>query len=382
MSDRRAFLKLLAAMACYPAVSKAASVVPGEASTQSANNLVVSAFDDYQGQHYVGAYDLDKGEWLRRVRVSRRYHSGVSRNFDDADPSVSNLQLVFVARRPGDQVVVLDLANHQVVELTATKGRHFYGHAAVDASNRVWFTENDFENRRSLLVARSGAGLETIEAEIDLQGIGPHEFRFLDDGRTALIGLGGIETHPDFPRKKLNLDTMHSEILLVDTLSGKIVDRDVPLDPQLSLRHLDVSSDEAVIAAQYQGPKYEQFPLVYHYSRKNGLKAFSAPDEVWRSMNQYIASVQINPEVNQVLVTCPRANAVHLFSIKEGAWLSQFRIADPGGACLDDHGRFVVSTGQGDIVCLSSNNGVLDLEREQEVGDTRWDNHMDRVVIG
>ncbi|MFC3149543.1 DUF1513 domain-containing protein [Litoribrevibacter euphylliae] len=385
MNDRRAFIKLLAAMACTPALVNASYTMP-ERSFQKGpkhTNLLISAFDDHQGQHYIGAYGLDEQEWLQRVRVSRRYHSAVSRKLNGSDDSLSNNQLIFVARRPGDQAIVLDLVNHQVIEVQAPAGRHFYGHAGVDARNWVWFTENDFKSGRSLLVARSGSALEKIEAEIDLQGIGPHEFRFLADGRTAVIGLGGIETHPDFPRKKLNLDSMQSEILLVDTVTGKVIDRDTPLDPQLSLRHLDVSpSGDVVIAAQYQGPKYEQFPLVYRYSKQAGLNALKAPESVWRSMNQYIASVQINWSFQQVLVTCPRANAIHLFSLETGDWLSQYRIGDPGGASLDEKNRFLVSTGQGAIVCLSSKNGVLTLEREQQVGDTRWDNHMDRVVIG
>ncbi|GLQ29771.1 DUF1513 domain-containing protein [Litoribrevibacter albus] len=381
--DRRSFVKLLAALAASPAIANATYVMPSSQKVSSpsfSGNILVSAFDDLKGQHYVGAYDLSAKTWLERVAVSRRYHSGVAR-FDGA--GVVSQQLVFVARRPGNLAVVLDLTKRQVIELTAAEGRHFFGHAAVDADNRVWFTENDYVNGRSLLVARSGSRLETVDAEIDLQGIGPHEFRFLKDGRTAVIGLGGIETHPDFPRKKLNLDTMQSEILLVDTKAQQIIDRDKPLDPQLSLRHLDVAAvrDQVVIAAQYQGPKYEQFPLVYHYQVDQGLKPFDAPESVWQSMNQYIASVQINEDGSEVLVTCPRSNLVHLFSLTQGKWLSQFKLPDPGGACTDDLGRYLVSTGTGQIVCLSSNNGVLTLERDELVSDTRWDNHMDRVVV-
>jgi hypothetical protein len=383
-SDRRAFVSLLAALSCAPALANARFVLPGqdtESTRKDSNDVLISAFDDQAGQHFVGAYNVSKAKWLARVAVQHRYHSGVVR-YASEKKTLSASHIVFVARRPGNQAVVLDLASRQIIELQAGEGRHFYGHAAVDAQNRVWFTENDFANQRSLLVARSGARLETVDVEIDLAGIGPHEFQFLADGKTAVVGLGGIATHPDYPRKKLNLDTMQSETLLVDTQTQRIVHRDTPLDAQLSLRHLDTASDDTVvIGAQYQGPKYQQFPLVYKYQATQGLVAFDAPESVWRSMNQYIASVQINSEMREVMVSCPRANAVHLFSLDQERWLSHFKLPDPGGVCLDHNGRYLVSTGQGKIVCLVSKNGVLTLEHEKLVSDTRWDNHMDRVVI-
>jgi len=385
-SDRRAFLKLLGVLASYPAAS--ISIARAERNDEQGRllddflvgatspNLVISAFDDFSGQHFIGAYDESQSRWVARVAVSRRYHACTCRNTDDHN------QLVFVARRPGNQAILLNLATRRVVELAAPEGRHFFGHAAIDRDGTVWFTENDYQNNRGLLVGRAGEELEQQVASIDLEGIGPHELAFLSDGITAVVGLGGIETHPDFPRKKLNLDTMQSEILLVNTERREVVHRDQPPNPQLSLRHLDRNErDQIVIAAQYQGPSYEQFPLVYSYHSERGLQAMDAPEQVWRSMNQYIASVQIHTSNNEVLVTCPRSNAVHRFSLTTLVWLDTYKLADPGGVCLDSQGNYLVSCGTGKIVCLSSNNGRLTLERESRVGDTRWDNHMDRVVF-
>ncbi len=36
-------------------------------------------------------------------------------------------------------------------------------------------------------------------------GVGPHELLLLGDGDTIAVANGGIETHPDFGRAKLNL---------------------------------------------------------------------------------------------------------------------------------------------------------------------------------
>ena len=41
--------------------------------------------------------------------------------------------------------------------------------------------------------------------EFPTHGVGPHELLLLGDGRTLAVANGGIETHPDFGRAKLNI---------------------------------------------------------------------------------------------------------------------------------------------------------------------------------
>jgi hypothetical protein len=89
----------------------------------------------------------------------------------------------------------------------------------------------------------------------------------------------------------------------------------------------------------------------------------------------------VNTEKQEVLVSCPRSNSVHLFSLSEGVWLSQYRLRDPGGIAMLLDGSYLISTGEGEIVCLSSNNDALTLVSSKRVSDTRWDNHMDRVML-
>ena len=50
-----------------------------------------------------------------------------------------------------------------------------------------------------------GPGFRRI-GEFDNHGIGTHDISVSDDGRMLVIANGGIETHPDFGRTKLNLD--------------------------------------------------------------------------------------------------------------------------------------------------------------------------------
>ncbi|GAA3932238.1 DUF1513 domain-containing protein [Litoribacillus peritrichatus] len=383
---RRSFVKLLGTLAALPGSELMASALFPASTGRLAKqgDYLLSAFDDQQGQHFVGVFDLIKSQWLIRAQVQERYHSGVfSRpTVGEGTDSATSLKFIFVSRRPGKKAVICDLLSQKVMEIAAPSGQHFYGHAALDGKGNAWFTENDFQNGKGLITCRSENVSGAVSNVIDLNGIGPHELKFLSDGRHVVVGLGGIETHPDFPRKKLNLESMKSELLLVDTATSEVIHRLSPPNPQLSLRHLDVAQDNTVVVgAQFQGPKYEQFPLVYWYAPGQALTAFDAPLAVWQSMNQYIASVTINPVKQEVVVSCPRANAVHLFSLKDHQWKSSYRLQDPGGVSVDSNGHYLVSCGTGNILCLSSNNDVLALEQQYTVSDTRWDNHMDRVVF-
>ena len=382
--NRRSFIKLLASFSAISSIGGCSQLLTSETSSFS-SNLLLSAFDDHSGQHFIGLYDLDNAVWVIREKVDFRYHSALVQRGDLVSGDVISLndQFLFVSRRPGNKATLVDQRSRSVVDIVAEEGHHFYGHAAEDGQGRIWLTENNYKKGRGLLSCRSKTNLNEVVKTIDLNGIGPHQLCFFPDGKHAAVGLGGIETHPDFPRKKLNLDSMQSELLIVDIESGEIISRAKPPHPQLSLRHLDVTSDDSiVIGAQFQGPKYEQFPLLYFYRADTGLQALDAPDAVWESMNHYIASVTVKSTTKEVVVSCPRANTVHLFSLLDGTWKSAFRMSDPGGVVVTNDGDFVISCGSGELMCLSSNNGVLTLEQQYRVGDTRWDNHMGRVVLG
>lgn len=89
----------------------------------------------------------------------------------------------------------------------------------------------------------------------ELQGIGPHELTLHPDGETLVIGLGGILTHPDYDRLKLNLDTMEPALILMNRRSGRIIGRFNPAHHQQSARHVSTGSNGRVyVAYQYQGP--------------------------------------------------------------------------------------------------------------------------------
>ena len=67
----------------------------------------------------------------------------------------------------------------------------------------------------------------------------PHEAMLLGDD-VICVANGGIETHPDFGREKLNLSTMKPNVAFIDRLTGDLISlRELPPDlHQVSLRHL------------------------------------------------------------------------------------------------------------------------------------------------
>ncbi|MEO1091830.1 MAG: DUF1513 domain-containing protein, partial [Pseudomonadota bacterium] len=164
---------------------------------------------------------------------------------------------VVFARRPGRFAVVFDhRAGIAVRRIDAAAGRHFYGHGTFTADGRFLLTsENDYATGEGRLGIRDTTDGFRQVGEIPSHGVGPHDVRLMPDGRTLVVANGGIRTHPDFERTKLNLETMRPTLAFVDLADGRL--RDAFALPEalhrLSIRHLDVAADGHIgIAMQYE----------------------------------------------------------------------------------------------------------------------------------
>src|SRR3546814_13805348 len=80
-----------------------------------------------------------------------------------------------------------------------------------------------------------------------------------DDGTMLVIANGGIRTHPDFGRTKLNLDRMEPSLVLIGARDGRLIQRHAlpaSLRP-LSTRHVAVGNGGQVwFACQWEGPRH------------------------------------------------------------------------------------------------------------------------------
>ena len=87
----------------------------------------------------------------------------------------------------------------------------------------------------------------------------------LMDNDVICVANGGIETHPDYGREKLNLATMQPNIAFIDRLTGDLLSvRELPAKlHQVSLRHLAPDATGRVwVGAQYEGPAADNVPLL------------------------------------------------------------------------------------------------------------------------
>jgi len=147
---------------------------------------------------------------------------------------------VLVARRPGRFLAIIDLQDSRLErEVEAAPGRHFCGHGVFSRDGgRFYTTENDFERGRGVIGVRDAADGYRQVAEFPSYGIGPHELLLGRDGRTLIVANGGILTHPDRGRVKLNLDTMSSSLACLSTATGKLLaEHRLPTE----LHHLEVN---------------------------------------------------------------------------------------------------------------------------------------------
>ena len=290
-------------------------------------------------------------------------------------------EAVAFARRPGTFAVVIDCTTGvQKAVLHAPKGRHFYGHGCFSADKSTLFTtENHYDEARGVIGIRDANTFEVI-GEYDTYGVGPHDIHLMPGGKTLVVANGGIETHPDYGRRKLNIDTMQPSLVYIDIASGKKVDEFRLSDPKLSIRHLVVSKQGDVgIATQYQGDTYRQQPttLVAWQSSGQALQEVPIPQTLAQSIRGYMADIAFD-EKNQVLaVTAPRGNLLTLWDIKSSKLLREIKLPEASGVqYLAPQERFIVSSAKGDLFSVKLSDSQATVETLFTDKNTAWDNHL------
>ncbi len=325
------------------------------------------------GSHRVSGFGAD-GTAFFDLSLPGRGHSFAARP--------SGREAVHFARRPGRFALVLDLLQGAIVRtLELPDGRHFYGHGVFSPDGRLLYaTENDFEGERGVIgVYDAHAGYRRV-GELPSHGMGPHEIALLSDGETLVAANGGIATHPDLPRVKLNLPTMAPSLCYVDRRSGALR-REVTLDPalhRLSIRHLAVGPDDTVaVAMQNEGSAHDRVPLVALRRGAGPLRLLDGPRDVLRAMKNYCGSVCFDPSGRTIAVSAPRGSLVTCWDVGTGRYLSSATVSDGCGVAPGSRpGEFLASSGLGGVVVVDARSGTT---RPLAVGGleaARWDNHL------
>ena len=291
---------------------------------------------------------------------------------------------VLFARGPGRFARAMNFARGTLIASFETPDdRHFFGHGAFSADGKLLYaTENDFAHGRGVIgIYDAATGFRRV-GELATGGIGPHELRAAGD--TLVIGNGGILTHPDLPRVKLNRDTMKPSLVYIDRRDGRrIAELRLPGSlHQLSIRHLSIGPRGAVaFGMQYQGPPADLVPLIGIREPGGTLRTFAGPERIVRSMKNYCASVEFDATGSVVAASSPYGGVVAFWEASSGRFLTSVEVpAVSGVAAISGTGRFVATSLLGGAVVIDATTGVRRKIGGPSMDAIGWDNHMVAVT--
>lgn len=342
--------------------------------------------------------DAATGEIVHREMLDSRGH--------DVAVNRQQSQLVLFARRPGTWALVVDLhrlARGQVIP--AAPGRHFYGHGAFSADGRLLYaSENDYDGERGVIgVYDVRAGFARV-GELPSHGLGPHEILLLNNGRTLAVANGGVLTHPDFPRQKLNLEDMMPSLALMNAADGELLQRiNLPRElSRLSIRHMAQARDGSLWwGGQFYGDPQADVPLLGHLQPDGNHSLIRWPVFSW--LKNYVSSVRADPARDLIAVTSSRAGMAWTVRVPDGEPVTPHVIRDVSGIVTGHHAAgglsnragageqtgFLFSDGAGAVRAEHSDptgsalTGPKSLTPEPrwQLNDVRWDNHMTMVTL-
>ncbi|MBZ9982280.1 MULTISPECIES: DUF1513 domain-containing protein [unclassified Mesorhizobium] len=358
--DRRDFLR--AAGAGFVA----AMAPPAWAKTLAADAVFATAFVKRDGS-YGAAILSEAGKLLHAIDLPDRGH-------DVTFDPISKRSVVF-ARQPGTFAVVFDHSGcDEPLTIASITGRHFFGHGVFSPDGALLYaTENDFDNAAGVVGVYDARAKFKRLGEFPTYGMGPHELLLLGDGRTIAVANGGIETHPDYGRAELNIATMKPSYVLIDRVTGDLVEKhELPAAlHQLSIRHMDTDQTGTVwFGCQYRGPGTDRPLLVGRAARGKDLQLLDMPRDVLSGFRNYIGSVAANPVAGTIAVSSPEGNSLVVIDAASGRLVSSSALVEVCGVAPDGTG-FMATTGAGEIVEC---NGATWSEPYYV-----WDNHMLRI---
>ncbi len=352
--DRRSFMKAAG-------LSFLAGLAPrGAMALQRADAVYASGLRTARGEFAVATV-TERGEIVDQVALPARAH-GMAH-------SMATGKAVAFARRPGTYAMIFDPSGRsEPIVITSAEGRHFYGHGAFSPDGRILYaSENDFEGDRGMIGLYDATNRFARLGEFETYGVGPHDMTVSDDGRMLIVANGGIETHPDFGRTKLNLASMQPSLTLIDAKTGALLEKHtLPAQwAQVSTRHVDIDATGRIwFACQYEGHRNDLPPLVGHFSKGEDLAFVELPDDTTRRLANYVGAIAVNREAGLVGVSSPKGGVAVTIDAKSGKVLSEKTVADAAGIAASRDG-FAVSSYDGDFLATHS--------------DVAWDQHIARI---
>lgn len=350
--------------------------LPGNIRAEQTGGFLSTGYDKIRARHLISRLGPDLDIRWDLALPARGHDAAVHPHLDEG---------IVVARRPGSFAVVFGLERGEKRRhLTPARGRHFYGHTVYSPDGRtMWMTENDFESGRGVIgVYDVTAGYKRI-GEFSSGGTGPHELLMKDDGRTLAVANGGIRTHPDSGRVKLNIGSMRPSLAYIDTADGKLTGEvyfDNSRMQKLSIRHMALlPGGRIAVGCQDQINDGVRLPLVHIHDGGDGtpFKAISVPEEMLARFNGYCGSVVAAPDSNVLAVSSPVGGIIGFWSISHQNWRGHIDLADGCGLAMSREG-VVASSGSGQLEGLTpmKTGGAMIAAHARRHTFRQWDNHM------
>ncbi|TWF53004.1 DUF1513 domain-containing protein [Neorhizobium alkalisoli] len=353
--DRRNFLKAAG-------ITFAAGLVPGSLmALERADAVYASGFRAPDGAFGIATVS-ERGEIIDRITLPARAHGLAF--------SPATGRAVAFARRPGTFAMAFDPARKaEPVIITSPVGRHFYGHGHFSPDGRLLYaSENDFEGNRGMIgIYDAGQSFQRI-GEFEAYGIGTHDMTVSDDGKMLVIANGGIETHPDFGRTKLNIDRMEPSLVLLDAKSGALIQKHtLPSSlAQLSTRHLDIADNGRIwFACQWEGARNALPPLAGWLSKGEDIALLDLPEETTVRLGNYVGAIAVNRRDGVVGLTSPVGGTAVTLDVKTGLVLKEDVLREAAGVAPAKSG-----------IATSSYDGQFNQTRSR----VAWDQHIVRIV--
>lgn len=353
--DRRSFVRAAG-------LGFLASLAPAQLmALDRADAVFASALRAPDGSYGVATI-TERGEIIDRIALPDRAH-GLSY-------CLLTARCVVFARRPGTFAMIFDPAGQDEPVLIHTpEGRHFYGHGHFSPDGRLLYaSENDFDGNRGVIGVYDANDRFRRVNEFDAGGIGTHDMTVSDDGRLLIIANGGIETHPDFGRTKLNLDHMQPSLVILDAASGEIIERHTMPEhlKQLSTRHLDVDRRGRIwFACQYEGARDDHPPLTGYFALGEDITFIDMPPETTERLANYVGAIAINRKERLVGLTSPKGGHAVILDAQTGLVLREDTMPEAAGVARSPSG-IAVSTYKGELEGTRSN--------------VNWDQHLVRLA--
>lgn len=367
--SRRAFVSGLGGLAVLGSTGLSAAGLLRE--TVPGAPLFASARRDGDGRFTIAVVD-DAGQELARIALPGRGH-GIA-------VSPDRRRIMAFARRPGTFALLIDLYEQSEPQvLTSIAGRHFYGHGCFSADGQlVYAVENDYEAARGVVGIYDVSGQTALRVgEFETGGVGPHDILLMKGGTILVVANGGVETHPEKGRRKLNIDSMRPSIVFLDLKRGDVLSTHALPDNlhQVSLRHMALDGHGKVwIGGQFEGSENLTPPLVMHLTRDTDPIVTQMPPDLTGGLQNYIGSVVASADGEIIATSAPRGGQVLFWKARDGALLGVQSVPDGCGIAPVDQSGFLISDGSGGLRYLEEPDAVADvLARPAGVA---WDNHM------